>query len=64
MGIDTIDRTTWMVDAMTGFMGSRSAAAHGIRAPTGSHPGGEDHETPGPGEVTAAEAPVSASQEA
>ncbi len=64
LGIATICRTNLMADAINSFLGFPLSGRAGILAPTGSHPGGEEHDTPGPDEVTAAEAPVSARQEA
>jgi trk system potassium uptake protein TrkA len=43
LGIATLCRTTMMADAVNGFLGLPVSGISGILAPTGSHPGGEDH---------------------
>jgi hypothetical protein len=49
MGIDTIDRTTWMIDAISRFMGHPGRAGA-----TGIRPAAEDHAHSGPDHVRAA----------
>ena len=43
LGIPTLCRTNLMADAVLGFVGLPTAGAPPIMAPTGRHPGGEDH---------------------
>jgi trk system potassium uptake protein len=65
LGIATLCRTTMMADAVNEFLGLAVSGRAGILAPTGSHPGGEDHHPPSAeGGGTAAESPVSAAREA
>ena len=69
LGIGTLCRTNLMADAVNEFLGLPASGRPGIVAPTGSHPGGEDHHpTPdqdaaGEG-ATGTDAPVSAAREA
>ncbi len=68
LGIATLCRTILMADAVNQFLGFPVSEAAGVLAPTGSHPGGEEHDAPVSGaatanQATAADAPVSASQE-
>jgi trk system potassium uptake protein TrkA len=44
LGIATLCRTTLMADAINAFLGLPVSGDQGIRAPTGSHPGGDHHE--------------------
>jgi trk system potassium uptake protein len=64
LGIGTLCRTNLMFDAVNEFLGLPISGRPGIVAPTGSHPGGEDHHDTPPGGVTTTTAPVSATQEA
>ena len=69
LGIGTLCRTNLMADAVNEFLGLPASGRPGIVAPTGSHPGGEDHHpTPdqdATGEAaTGTDAPVSAAREA
>jgi trk system potassium uptake protein TrkA len=64
LGIGTLCRTNLMFDAVNEFLGLPVSGKPGIVAPTGSHPGGEDHHDTPPGSVTTDTAPVSATQEA
>jgi trk system potassium uptake protein len=64
LGIGTLCRTNLMFDAVNEFLGLPVSGRPGIVAPTGSHPGGEDHHDTPPGDVTTDTAPVSATQEA
>jgi trk system potassium uptake protein TrkA len=62
LGIATLCRTDLMSDAINVFLGLAVPARPGVRAPTGSHPGGEHHEVEtaaagaasGPGPATGA----------
>lgn len=50
LGIATLCRTNLMADAVNRFVGLPESGEPGILAPTGSHPGGDDHHvTAGPG---------------
>jgi trk system potassium uptake protein TrkA len=64
LGIATLCRTNLIVDAVNEFLGLPVSGLAGILAPTGSHPGGEDHHEPVQGAQAPAEAPVSAAREA
>jgi trk system potassium uptake protein TrkA len=64
LGIATLCRTNLMADAVNAFLGLPVAPRPGILAPTGSHPGGEDHHQPIQGGETTPEAPVAAAREA
>jgi trk system potassium uptake protein TrkA len=64
LGIATLCRTNLMADAVNEFLGLPVDGRAGILAPTGSHPGGEDHHAAGPAPSATTEAPVSAGQEA
>ena len=64
LGIATLCRTNMMADAVNAFLGFPVSDRTGILAPTGSHPGGEDHHETGDGADASAEAPVSAAREA
>ena len=46
LGIATLCRTNMMADAVNAFLGLPVSGRSGILAPTGSHPGGEDHHEP------------------
>jgi trk system potassium uptake protein TrkA len=46
LGIATLCRTNMMADAVNAFLGLPVSGGSGILAPTGSHPGGEDHHEP------------------
>jgi trk system potassium uptake protein TrkA len=46
LGIATLCRTNMMADAVNAFLGLPVSGRSGIMAPTGSHPGGEDHHEP------------------
>lgn len=46
LGIGTLCRTNLMSDAVNDFLGLPVTSRPGILAPTGSHPGGEDHHQP------------------
>jgi trk system potassium uptake protein len=46
LGIATLCRTNMMADAVNAFLGLPVSGRSGILAPTGSHPGGEDHHDP------------------
>jgi hypothetical protein len=46
LGIATLCRTNMMADAVNAFLGLPASGRSGIMAPTGSHPGGEDHHEP------------------
>jgi trk system potassium uptake protein TrkA len=45
LGIATLCRTNLMSDAINIFLGLPAPTRPGVLAPTGSHPGGEHHET-------------------
>jgi trk system potassium uptake protein len=45
LGIATLCRTNMMADAINEFLGLPVSGEKGIRAPTGSHPGGDHHES-------------------
>jgi trk system potassium uptake protein len=47
LGIATLCRTGLMVDAMNGHLGFPPSGLSGMLAPSGTHPGGEHHATPG-----------------
>jgi trk system potassium uptake protein len=64
LGIATLCRTTMMADAVSGFLGFPVSGRTGIFAPTGSHPGGEDHHEPILDEAPATGAPVPSAKEA
>jgi trk system potassium uptake protein TrkA len=64
LGIGTLCRTILMFDAVNEFLGLPVSGRPGIVAPTGSHPGGEDHHDTPPGAATTDTAPVSTTQEA
>jgi trk system potassium uptake protein len=64
LGIATLCRTTMMADAVSGFLGFPVSGRSGIFAPTGSHPGGEDHHEPILDEASATGAPVPSAKEA
>jgi trk system potassium uptake protein len=64
LGIATLCRTTMMADAVSGFLGFPVSGGTGIFAPTGSHPGGEDHHEPILDEASATGAPVPSAKEA
>jgi trk system potassium uptake protein len=64
LGIATLCRTTMMADAVSGFLGFPVSGGTGIFAPTGSHPGGEDHHEPILDEAPATGAPVPSAKEA
>jgi trk system potassium uptake protein TrkA len=63
LGIATLCRTNLMADAVASFLGLAESDRPGMIAPTGSHPGGEDHHI-ATGEAGAAASPVSTGQEA
>jgi trk/ktr system potassium uptake protein len=46
LGIATLCRTNMMADAVNAFLGLPVSGRSGVTAPTGSHPGGEDHHEP------------------
>ncbi len=54
LGIATLCRTNMMADAVNAFLGLSVTGRSGILAPTGSHPGGEDHHEPIPDAATSA----------
>ena len=64
LGIATLCRTTMMADAVAAFLGMPVSGRSGIVAPTGSHPGGDDHHDPIPGEPANTSAPIASAQEA
>jgi trk system potassium uptake protein len=64
LGIATLCRTTMMADAVAEYLGLPVSGRSGILAPTGSHPGGEDHHEPIPDEVPATGSPIGSVQEA
>jgi trk/ktr system potassium uptake protein len=64
LGIATLCRTILMADAVNEFLGLPVSGRAGTLAPTGSHPGGEEHHGPVPALDTTDAAPVSATQEA
>jgi trk system potassium uptake protein TrkA len=64
LGIATLCRTTMMADAVAAFLGMPVSGRSGIFAPTGSHPGGDDHHDPIPGEPANTSAPIASAQEA
>jgi hypothetical protein len=64
LGIATLCRTTMMADAVAAFLGMPVSGRSGIFAPTGSHPGGEDHHDPIPDEPANTSAPIASPQEA
>lgn len=45
LGVATICRTNLMEDAILTFIGEPARHLTGVRAPTGTHPGGDHHET-------------------
>jgi trk system potassium uptake protein TrkA len=45
LGMATICRTNLMEDAILTFIGQPARHLAGVRAPTGTHPGGEHHDT-------------------
>ena len=47
LGIATLCRTGLMVDAVNAHLGLPPSGLSGMLAPTGTHPGGQHHETPG-----------------
>ena len=63
LGIATICRTILMADEVSKFLGLPVSGRTGTMAPTGSHPGGEDHHAPGPVAAATNEAPTRATQE-
>ena len=64
LGIATLCRTTMMADAVAAFLGMPVSGGSGILAPTGSHPGGEDHHEPIPGEAPSTGSPIGSAKEA
>jgi trk system potassium uptake protein TrkA len=64
LGIATLCRTNMMADAVNDFLGFPVEKRPGILAPTGSHPGGEDHHPAVQHADATAETPVSAAREA
>jgi trk system potassium uptake protein len=58
LGIATICRTILMADEVSEFLGLPVSGRSGTLAPTGSHPGGEEHHLPDPGVDATTEAPV------
>jgi trk system potassium uptake protein TrkA len=64
LGIATLCRTTMMADAVAAYLDLPVSGKSGILAPTGSHPGGEDHHEPVPDEAPVAGAPIRSAQEA
>jgi trk system potassium uptake protein TrkA len=64
LGIATLCRTNLMQDAVHDFIGVARQHPAGVRAPTGSHPGGEHHGTPSGSGGDAAIAPLSGALEA
>jgi trk system potassium uptake protein len=64
LGIATLCRTTMMADAVSGFLGFPVSGRTGIFAPSGSHPGGEDHHEPILDEAPETGAPLPSAKEA
>jgi trk system potassium uptake protein TrkA len=64
LGIATLCRTTMMADAVAAYLDMPVSGRSGILAPTGSHPGGEDHHEPVSDEPPAASSPIGSAQEA
>ena len=64
LGIATLCRTTMMADAVAAYLDMPVSGRTGILAPTGSHPGGEEHHEAVPDETPAKGAPIGSAQEA
>ncbi len=64
LGIATLCRTTMMADAVAAFLDMPVSGRSGILAPTGSHPGGEDHHEPTSDEASATASPIGSAKEA
>lgn len=64
LGIATLCRTTMMADAVAAYLDMPVSGRTGILAPTGSHPGGEEHHEPTPDEAPATASPIGSTQEA
>lgn len=64
LGIATLCRTTMMADAVAAYLDLPVSGRSGILAPTGSHPGGEDHHEPVSDEAPTTGAPIGSAQEA
>ena len=63
LGIATLCRTGLMVDAMNAHLGFPPSGLSGMLAPSGHHPGGEDHELPQSQEVVTTAVPGSPATE-
>jgi len=65
LGIATLCRTGLMVDAVNDHLGLPASGLSGMLAPTGTHPGGSHHRTPGAAKAgTAAPVPTTSDVEA
>ena len=64
LGIATLCRTTMMADAVAAYLDMPISGRSGILAPTGRHPGGEEHHEAAPDETPATGAPIGSAQEA
>ena len=64
LGIATLCRTTMMADAVAAYLDLPVSGRSGVLAPTGSHPGGEDHHEPIPDEAAVTGSPIGSAQEA
>jgi trk system potassium uptake protein TrkA len=62
LGIATICRTNLMADAISRYLGMPVSGEAEIMAPTGSHPGGDHHQTPAApvGQATIGSSPAAA----
>ena len=58
LGIATLCRTNLQADAVNAFLGFPVGGRSGILAPTGSHPGGEDHHGTPPSDSSTEAAPA------
>ena len=62
--VQLFDSEESLADAVAAFLGMPVSGRSGILAPTGSHPGGDDHHDPIPDGPANTSAPIASAQEA